>query len=87
VDRAPAARLPPLELGARLDRFLACAGKLVASLPVDALDHTPAEGDWSVRDLAFQTFGLALAFVDGMDMGRLPESWLRVFVSGQIALS
>ena len=77
MNRAPAVRLPPLELGARLDRILACAGQLVAMLPVRALDHTPPQCDRSVRDLAFQIFGLALAYVDGMDMGRLPESWLQ----------
>jgi hypothetical protein len=76
VDRAPAVKLPPLELGARLDRILACAGKLVASLPIQALDHAPPQGDRSLRDLAFQTFRLALAYVDGMDIGRLPASWL-----------
>ena len=77
MDRAPGVRLPPLELGARLDRILACAGTLVASLPIRALDHTPPEGDQSVRDLAFQIFRGALAYVDGVDMGRLPESWLQ----------
>jgi hypothetical protein len=76
VDHAAGAKLPPRELGARLDRFLACAGTLVASLPVRALDFTPPQGDRSVRDLAFRIFRLALAYVDGMDVGRLPESWL-----------
>ena len=76
MDRAAGIRLPPLELGARLDRILASAGKLVASLPIRALDHEPPPGDRSVRDLAFQIFRLALAYVDGMDMGRLTESWL-----------
>ena len=77
MDHAPGVKLPPLELGARLDRILASAGKLVGSLPIRALDHTLPQGDQSVRDLAFQVFRLALAYVDGMDMGRLPESWLQ----------
>jgi len=77
VNDTPGIRLPPLELGARLDRILACAGKLVGLLPIRALDHTLPHGDRSVRDLAFQIFRVALAYVDGMDMGRLPESWLR----------
>jgi hypothetical protein len=77
VDHAPRVKLPPLELGTRLDRILACAGKLVASLPVRALDHKPPHGDRSVRDLGFQIFRLALAYVDGMDMGELRESWLQ----------
>jgi hypothetical protein len=70
-------KLPPLELGARLDRILACAGRLLAALPVSALDHTPPQRDRSVRDLAFHVFRLSLAYVDGMDMGELRESWLQ----------
>ena len=77
MDHAPVVKLPPLELGARLDRILACTGRLVASLPIRALDHEPPQRDRSVRDLAFHVFRLALAYVDGMDMGELPESWLR----------
>ena len=77
MDHARGVRLPPLELGARLDRILACAGTLIGSLPIRALDHEPPGGARSVRDLAFQIFRLALAYVDGMDMGRLPESWLQ----------
>lgn len=69
--------LPPLELAARLDRILARAGRLVGPLPIRALDHALPHGDGSVRDLAFQIFRLALAYVDGMDIGRLPESWLQ----------
>jgi hypothetical protein len=70
-------RLPPLELGARLDRILACAGRLLDALPVSALDHKPPQRDRSVRDLAFHVFRLSLAYVDGMDMGELRESWLQ----------
>ena len=69
--------LTPLELGARLDRILACAERLLAALPVSALDHKPPQGDRSVRDLAFHIFRLSLAYVDGMDMGELRESWLQ----------
>jgi len=69
--------LPPLELGARLDRILACTGRLLGALPPSALDHTPPQGDRSVRDLAFHVFRLSLAYVDGMDMGKLRDSWLR----------
>jgi hypothetical protein len=69
--------LPPLELGARLDRILANTEHLIASLPVRALDYKPPERDRTVRDLAFHVFRLSLAYVDGMDMGALPEAWLR----------
>ena len=70
-------RLPPLELGARLDRILACTGTLLGALPISVLDHKPPQGDRSVRDLAFHVFRLSLAYVDGMDMGELRESWLQ----------
>lgn len=69
--------LPPLELGARLDRILACTGRLLAALPPSALDHVPQERDRSVRDLGFHVFRLSLAYVDGMDLGELRDSWLR----------
>ena len=75
MGRTP--RLPPLELGARLDRILACAGRLLDALPVSALDHKPPQRDRSVRDLAFHVFRLSLAYVDGMDMGELRQSWLQ----------
>ncbi|HWN55316.1 MAG TPA: DinB family protein [Methylomirabilota bacterium] len=69
--------LPAPELGARLDRILANAECLVAFLPLRALDYKPPERDRTVRDLAFHVFRLGLAYVDGMDMGTLPEAWLR----------
>lgn len=69
--------LQPLELGARLDRILACTAGLLAALPLSVLDYKPPQRDRSVRDLAFHVFRLALAYVDGMDMGELRESWLR----------
>jgi len=75
-DRS-AVQLPPLELGARLDRILASAERLVASLPIRALDYTPPQRDRTVRDLAFHVFRLSLAYVDGVDMGALPEAWLQ----------
>jgi len=69
--------LPPLDLGARLDRILACAGELVAAFPSSALDQKPPQRYRSVRDLAFHIFRAALAYVDGMDMGELRDSWLQ----------
>lgn len=69
--------LSPLELGARLDRILACAARLLAALPPSALDYKPAQRDRTVRDLAFHLFRLSLAYVDGMDMGELRDSWLQ----------
>ena len=69
--------LPPLELGARLDRILARAGGLVAGFPSGALDRKPPQRYRCVRDLAFHIFRAALAYVDGMDMGELRDSWLQ----------
>jgi len=69
--------LPPLELGARLDRILAQGVTLVVGLPARALDHMSPGPDGSVRDLAFRLFRSSLAYVDGMDMGELRGAWLR----------
>ena len=69
--------LTPLELGGRLDRILACAGVLVAAFSSSALDQKPPQRYQSVRDLAFHIFRAALAYVDGMDMGELRETWLQ----------
>ena len=69
--------LPPLELGARLDRILACAAGLVAAFPPSALDQKPPQRYQSVRDLAFHIFRTALSFVDGMDLSELRDSWLQ----------
>ena len=77
MSHAPGVRLTPLELGARLERILACAETLAGCLPIRSLDHAPPHGDRTVRDLAFQIFRLALAYVDGMDMSELRESWLQ----------
>jgi hypothetical protein len=68
--------LSPRDLAARLDGILARAEKLVTALSVEALDHRLPQGDGSVRDVAFQVFRRGLAYVDGMDMGTLPEAWL-----------
>ena len=69
-------KLPPDELGRRLDRILAHAGRLVERIPDDRMDWKPPQRDRSLRDLAFHIFRLSLSFADGMDMGKLPEGWL-----------
>ena len=75
---APAAeRLPPAVLAARLDRILAATQALLAPLSADQLAWRPPERDRTVRDLGHHVFRLALAFVDGVDLGRFPESWLQ----------
>jgi hypothetical protein len=55
------------ELGRRLDDILAEAEGLVRPVPAAAMAP--------LRDTAFRAFRLALAFVDGMDRGRLVEDW------------
>ncbi len=69
-------RLSPPELAARLDRILARAGRLVASVPMPYLEHRALSGGLCVRDRAYRVFRLALAYVDGMDVGRLPAEWV-----------
>jgi hypothetical protein len=76
MAESPPRPLSPLELGVRLDRILARAEQLVTALSVEALDHRLPGGDASVRDVAYQVFRRGLAYVDGMDMGALPASWL-----------
>ena len=76
VAWAPAAKLSPGELGARLDRILESTQRLVRDLPEPLLDWVPPERARSLRDLGYHVFRLALAFVDGMDLGDLPEGWL-----------
>ena len=56
-----------LELGRRLDDLLAEAEQLVR--PVSEAAIAP------LRDIAFRVFRLALAFVDGMDRGRVVGEW------------
>src|SRR5262245_63582077 len=71
-----APRLPPAELAARVDRLLATAGRLVArGSEADLERHSPG-GQWTMRDVAYQAFRVGLAFADGMDVGRLPGTWL-----------
>jgi hypothetical protein len=64
------------DLGARLDRILACAGGLVATVPMPNLVNRSDDGGPSLGDLEFHLFRSALAFADGMDLGRLPSEWL-----------
>ena len=69
--------LPPAELGVRLDRILEATQRLLVPLDARQLDYTPPERARPLRDLAYHVFRLALAFVDGMDHGELPEGWLQ----------
>ena len=76
VAYAPAPKLPPAELAARLDRILESAQQLLGLVPERLMDWTPPERDRPLRDLGYHVFRLALGFVDGMDLGEFPERWL-----------
>ena len=56
-------RRDPAELGRRLDEILGTAERLIGPVPEAEMAD--------VRDTAFRIFRLGLAFVDGMDRGRL----------------
>lgn len=71
----PPGRFPPAELAARLDAVLESAQALVARFDRRQLDVKPPERDRTIRDLAYHVFRLALAYVDAMEQGRLPETW------------
>jgi hypothetical protein len=70
-------KLPPAELAARLDGILETTQEVIAAMPDEHLEHRPPQRDRTVRELAFHVFRLALAFADGMDVGRFPEGWLQ----------
>jgi DinB superfamily len=76
VNYAPATKLPPGELAARLDTILAAAEGLVRQFPEQALDSVPPERERSIRDLVYHVFRLSLGFIEGMDAGKLPEAFL-----------
>src|SRR5262245_28560778 len=69
-------RTSPAALAARLDRILGGAAALVAAVPMPYLEHRSSGSGRSVGDLAFHLFRSALAFADGMDLGRLSPEWL-----------
>ena len=66
----------PADAAARLDDTLASAERLVASVPAPYVEHRAAGSGLDVRELAHRVFSIGLAYVDGMDMGRLSAEWL-----------
>jgi hypothetical protein len=76
VEYTAAAQLSPAVLAARLDVILGAAEALLARIPDEHMDAKPPERDRTVRDLGYHVFRLSLAFIEAMDSGRLPKSWL-----------
>ena len=70
-------RLEPAELGGRLDAILATAERMIREVPEALMSAPVSEGAGTLRDAAFRLFRLALAFADGMDLGRYPAEWRR----------
>jgi DinB superfamily len=76
IPYAAATKLTPKELARRLDVILDSTQRLVQSVPDEHLDWRPPERNRTVRNLGYHVFRLSLAFVDGMDLGEFPETWL-----------
>jgi hypothetical protein len=69
-------KLAPNVLAQRLDLFLDTNQQLMRIVPDRHMNWRPPERNRTLRNLGYHVFRLSLAFVDGMDMGEFPESWL-----------
>ena len=78
------ARFTPGELATRLDRVLECTERLLRIVPDAQLGFTPPERDRTLRQLGHHVFRLSLAFVDAVDHGTLPSTWLNEAAPAQI---
>ena len=76
IPYAETAKLAPTELARRLDIVLDTTQRLIREVPDRHLDWRPPERNRTFRNLGYHVFRLSLAFVDGMDLGEFPESWL-----------
>ena len=70
-------RLPPAVLAERLDRILAAAARVVATVEPEHLVLQHPGRDRSLHQLAYHLFRLSLAFRDAILERRLPETWLQ----------
>jgi hypothetical protein len=77
IAYTPPVQFAPLELASRLDRILESAEALLSVLDQRQVDWEPPERPRNLRDLGYHVFRLSLAYVDGMDLGRFPHSWLQ----------
>lgn len=69
-------KLAPAVLAQRLDIVLDTNQQLMRIVPDQHMNWRPPERNRTLRNLGYHVFRLSLAFVDGMDMGEFPESWL-----------
>jgi DinB superfamily len=69
-------KLAPAVLAQRLDIVLDTNQQLMRIVPDRHMNWRPPERNRTLRNLGYHVFRLSLAFVDGMDMGEFPESWL-----------
>jgi hypothetical protein len=70
------AKFTPRELASRLDRVLQCTEELLKVIPEDKLTFVPPERNRTLRQLGFHVFRLSIAFLDAVDRGELPSTWL-----------
>ena len=66
----------PAALATRLDRVLAEGERLIALVPEAQIDYASRASGRPLRELAYQMFRQSLAFVDALDRGHFPSSWL-----------
>ena len=85
VPYAPPPALPPADLASRIDRILESVENLLRVVPTEHLGWSPPERNRTIRQLAFHTFRLALAFVDAMDRGELPRGWFEETAPSELA--
>src|SRR5207244_12061375 len=76
IPYAAATKHPPTELARRLDVVLDTTQQFMRIVPDKHLEWRPPERNRTFRNLGYHVFRLSLAFVDGMDLGEFPESWL-----------
>lgn len=76
VDYREGEPLSPEELTRRLDSILVAAQRAIRQVPPEHLGMTLPGRDRTVRQLGYHVFRLSLAFQDGMEQGRYPETWL-----------
>ncbi|GIX48404.1 MAG: hypothetical protein KatS3mg131_2615 [Candidatus Tectimicrobiota bacterium] len=76
VAYAEGERLPPEELGRRLDRILeAAAPQALRQVPPQHLAVKTPGRDRTLRDLGYHIFRVALSYRDAKEQGYLPEAW------------